>query len=159
MDAETDKSLPMPKRGETRGNLQRRTITTIDQRKKRVRKGLVQMNIKALPDVRDRLDSAWKKARGTDATLTKGEFLELLLARWESDEPDIGKAVEAARRADDPPAVDKARGRTVLRPLFLTPGLSAAVDNRAKKEGWTFSATVEHVCVEVAKAMSKRKAA
>ncbi len=159
MDAEIDKSLPMPKRGETRGNLQRRTITTTDQRKKRARKGLVQMNIKALPDVRDRLDSAWKKARRTGATLTKGEFLELLLARWESDEPDIGKAVEASRRADDPPAADKAKGRTVLRPLFLTPGLSDAVDNRAKKEGWTLSATIEHVCVEFAKAKSKRRAA
>ena len=82
-----------------------------------------------------------------------------MLARWESDEPDIGKAVEASRRADDPPAADKAKGRTVLRPLFLTPGLSDAVDNRAKKEGWTLSATIEHVCVEFAKAKSKRRAA
>jgi len=158
MDTETDKSLAMPKPGETRGNLQRRTITTTDVRKKRTGK-LKQINIKAMPDVCGRLDSAWNKAKKTDAKLTKGEFLELLLARWVSDEPDIGKAVAASRHADDPPAADKARGRTILRPLFVTPGLSDAVDNRATKEGWTFSATIEHICMEVAMAISKRKAA
>lgn len=156
MTLETEKSLPMPKAGQTLGNLQRKTITTTDGRRKRERKGLVQMNIKALPNVRDRVNSAWNKARKTDKTLTKGEFLELLLAHWESAEPDIGKAVAASRRADDLPAADKARGRTVVRPLFLTPALNAAVDNRSKKEGWTFSATIEHVCVEFAKAKSKR---
>ena len=52
---------------------------------------------------------------------------------------------------------ERKRGRTIMRPLFQNPQLSTAVDDRAKREGWTLSAAIEQVCVEFAKLKANRK--
>jgi hypothetical protein len=141
---------PMP--GEGFGNVETKKIRVhAVTGKPKNNKGLVQLNTKVKGKVRSRFELLYEAA-ASQADITKGDFVEMLLAKWEkTPNADLTKFAETLAQTPVPPARDKAAGRDRAVELFVTGDLAKALNRRGTKHGWTISETVEHAC-----AMAKR---
>lgn len=139
--------LPPPKANETFGNLKTKRVRTSDGRKKRPSKSLVQFNVKVRSRVRSQIEAEYGAAREQAPDLTKGEFMERMLAAYQS----------GGGTAPVPSAADRAAGRTEALTMFATPALASVLDGRSKARGWTLGATIENACVLAKETESKRK--
>ena len=145
------KPLPAPGPRDTLGNAQTKRIRVKDGRKRRPQKGLVQFAVKVRSRVRDRFEAAFEAARdAADGNLTKGDFMDMVLAGYEAQAAgaDLAATAAAVTRDPVPSKQDRDDGRTIALSVFATRPLAKALNQRAKANDWTLSETVEHACAQ-----------
>ena len=137
--------LPPPAPNQTFHATKTRRVRTADKRKTRPKKGLTQFNVKVTPSVKERLETAFDDV---SSSMTKGEFMGLLIAAYEAQQgnTDIADVVAKWRQPNRPAKEDIKDGRTVPLGIYATPDLARVLNNRAHTKRWTLGATVEHAC-------------
>ncbi|MEE9590397.1 MAG: hypothetical protein V3V97_20525, partial [Hyphomicrobiaceae bacterium] len=76
-------TLPPPTPNQTFHATKTRRVRTADKRKTRPKKGLTQFNVKVTPSVKERLETAFDDV---SSSMTKGEFMGLLIAAYEAQQ-------------------------------------------------------------------------
>ncbi len=149
------KPLAAPQPGDTFNTTQTRQTRVPGSRPKRQIKGLKQFAVKVRPRTLARFKAAYEATEKAKPDLTRGDFLELIIADWEAQATgrDLNTAIESLRREAVPPPEDRAEGRDVPLAVFATPPLAKALIGRAKEKDWTLSATIEQAC-QIAKEYS-----
>jgi len=142
------KPLPAPQTGDTFNTTVTRLTRVAGSGSKRQPKGLKQFAVKVRPRTKARFKAIYEAAAKTKPDLTRGDFLELIIAAWEAQATgrDLNTAIESLRREAVPPPEDRAEGRDVPLTVFATPPLAKALIGRAKEKDWTLSATIEQAC-------------
>lgn len=132
-------SVEMPKRGQSSGNLETRTIRTKDKRFKAVKAPKpVQLNLKVPAKTKADFDAAFE-ASGIPS---KAQFVAALVSLWNEHEGEKPAASE-------PNAQDVAHGRTEVISGHVSPQVATYINQRAIQQSWPVGVVIEDAIAEV----------